>query len=581
VLDILRTRQLGDFRNFRVRGFGSVDAKVLIDRVGKEINEALVRPRIVPAVAVVEAVIAAPPPPEPLVVGPVEVQPPPPDVTAAVQPPPAAPAVELRREAPRPNRWKALGLVGIGVVMGLASWAAWTAAHPVDPNGEAGRAKDAVEQAVKAAEQKFAAERRTLTDEVNDARTKAAADAKTLADTQADLTQWRKDFKDLGVRQQAEVAQAVQAAKEAFGAERSGLEAQRRKAVEDAKIAETNAREASRLKWLAEVNLTNATADFRDQSAELVKQRDAALAKAVAADRDLQAAKTALATAEAQRNALEAQLKPFLEAAARPPAPPPQASGLVAGPNRTTYQEANCPECPKLVIVPTGRFIRGSDATGTYAEPGRYSNEGPAREVAIPAAFALGRTPVTEKEFAAFANDKTRTYTLSDNSWRRNLPGHPVVNVSWDDAKAYIVWLNTKKAGGEYYRLPSEAEWEYGARAGTQTARFWGDGFVDAPRYAHVRGRGTAPVGERVANGFGLHDMLGNVWEWMADSWHGSYLGAPDDGSAWTKGNSGRCVLRGGSWYDGPRDVRAGVRINIVRGIRFGFVGFRLSRTSF
>ena len=146
---------------------------------------------------------------------------------------------------------------------------------------------------------------------------------------------------------------------------------------------------------------------------------------------------------------------------------------------------------------------------------------------------------------------------------------------------AYIGWLNGPKTTGGY-GLPSEAEWEYAARAGTRTARYWGDGFADAGRYAWTDPSGTAPVGQREANGFGLNDMLGHVWEWCADPWHDDYTGRPGDGSVWEAGgDSGRCVLRGGSWDGYPRDVRAGVRGDVVRGSRDGVIGFRLSRTHF
>jgi formylglycine-generating enzyme required for sulfatase activity len=157
-----------------------------------------------------------------------------------------------------------------------------------------------------------------------------------------------------------------------------------------------------------------------------------------------------------------------------------------------------------------------------------------------------------------------------------------VVNVSAEDAEAYVTWLN--QVAGPGWRLPSEAEWEYAARAGTSTARYWGDDFEQAERYAHTRGRepGTAPVGGRLPNAFGLYDMLGNVWEWTADRWHDDYRRAPNDGSAWTTGGSNaRRVLRGGAWNGDPRGVRAGFRSHGEPGNRGSNGGFRLARTSF
>ena len=236
---------------------------------------------------------------------------------------------------------------------------------------------------------------------------------------------------------------------------------------------------------------------------------------------------------------------------------------------------------PEMVLIPPGEFMMGIPKQESRREQTDDDKARPVHKVSIARPFWMGKNPVTRGEYAAFVADTA--YDAGGGKWRD--PGFPqtdrdpVVNVSAEDAEAYAAWLSRKTKRS--YRLPSEAEWEYAARAGTQTARYWGDGFEDAPRYAHVRGRGTAPVGERVANGFGLHDMLGNVWEWTADMWHDSYRGAPADGSAWSTGNSGRCVLRGGSWNLDPRRVRAGVRSGIVRGSRGSLAGFRLSRTSF
>ena len=164
---------------------------------------------------------------------------------------------------------------------------------------------------------------------------------------------------------------------------------------------------------------------------------------------------------------------------------------------------------------------------------------------------------------------------------------------------AYAEWLsrNTSKP----YRLPTEAEWEYAARAGSQKARFWGDGTEQACRYANVADRArraviwqnvepsrffncddgyafTSPVGSFLPNAFGLHDMLGNVWEWTADTWHSNYDYAPDDGSAWMTGGAVERVVRGGSWNCHSPFFRAGVRNSVPRGNRDVRVGFRLAR---
>jgi formylglycine-generating enzyme required for sulfatase activity len=152
-------------------------------------------------------------------------------------------------------------------------------------------------------------------------------------------------------------------------------------------------------------------------------------------------------------------------------------------------------------------------------------------------------------------------------------PRWPAVCLNWYDAQAYVAWLNAKvrgrlaaASGGDGpYRLPSEAEWEYAARAGTTTARWWGDAIGSGNANCNGcgskwDGRELAPVGSLAANSFGLYDMLGNVWQWTNDCWNESYVGAPGDGSAWTSGDCSKRVLRGGSWSNAPEFVRAATR---------------------
>src|SRR5262249_43082245 len=176
---------------------------------------------------------------------------------------------------------------------------------------------------------------------------------------------------------------------------------------------------------------------------------------------------------------------------------------------------------------------------------------------------------------------------------------HPVVCVSYDEAVAYGEWLTRNTA--KPYRLSTEAEWEYAARAGSKTARFWGDDTEQTCRYANVADRSrraviwqkveevrffdcddgypfTSPVGSFMPNRFGLRDMLGNVWEWTADTWHPSYHEAPDDGSAWTTGAATERVVRGGSWNCNQPYVRVGVRNGVPRGNHDVRVGFRIAR---
>ena len=179
--------------------------------------------------------------------------------------------------------------------------------------------------------------------------------------------------------------------------------------------------------------------------------------------------------------------------------------------------------------------------------------------------FEIGKYEVTFDEYSAFVLDTDGVELPHDERWGRG--SRPVINVSWDDAKAYAEWLS--RVTGKPFRLPTEAEWEYAARAGTTTNYWWGDevnqdGKVWANCYgcgSEWDGKRTAPVGSFPANGFGLHDMHGNVWEWTEDDWHDNYNGAPDDGRSWTDDPRGSYrVIRGGGWYLGARYCRSAFR---------------------
>ena len=214
----------------------------------------------------------------------------------------------------------------------------------------------------------------------------------------------------------------------------------------------------------------------------------------------------------------------------------------------------DCPECPEMVVVPAGSFMMGSPSH----EAGRGDDEGPRHRVTIEKPFAVGKYEVTFAEWdACVADGGCGGHRPEDEGWGRGR--RPVINVNWDDAKAYVRWLNRKT--GKQYRLPSEAEWEYAARAGTTTRYNWGDDI--GRNRANCNGCGsrwdrkqTAPVGSFRANVFGLHDVHGNVWEWVEDCLNYNYAGAPADGSPWTDGDCTlAAVLRGGSWFG----IRAGV----------------------
>ena len=265
----------------------------------------------------------------------------------------------------------------------------------------------------------------------------------------------------------------------------------------------------------------------------------------------------------------------------------------------------DCPECPEMVVVPAGTFRMGSPSW----EPGRTDREGPAHEVTFHRPFALGVHEVTVAEFGRFVDETGHRTGSSCDVWegsewedRAGLGwrdpgfgqggGHPVVCASWNDARAYVKWLSLRT--GEAYRLPSESEWEYAARAGTETARYWGEGESGQCRYANGADATTAfyggmrcndghawtaPVGSFEANSWGLRDMLGNVWEWTEDCWNDSYARAPADGSAWEIGDCSHRVFRGGCWGSAPRILRSANRNGRFTGDRNFDIGFRVART--
>jgi sulfatase modifying factor 1 len=281
----------------------------------------------------------------------------------------------------------------------------------------------------------------------------------------------------------------------------------------------------------------------------------------------------------------------------------------------------DCAQCPEMVVVAAGGFLMGASAAEEEREslpPERRGHALPITAITIARPFAIGRYPVTRAEFAAFVaatghRAEGGCFTLSlardppeeleeGRDWRS--PGfdqndrHPVVCVSRADIEDYVGWLSQQT--GRSYRLPSEAEWEYAARAGTSTARYWDGAQGDACEYANVADRTftralnvavdprynfsctdgyvyTSPVGSYRPNAFGLYDMLGNVWQWVADCRNSSYEGRPVDASPWREGDCTRGVVRGGSWYTYPWTVRAGYRGSNTPD-RDSNIGFRVAR---
>jgi formylglycine-generating enzyme required for sulfatase activity len=271
-----------------------------------------------------------------------------------------------------------------------------------------------------------------------------------------------------------------------------------------------------------------------------------------------------------------------------------------------TRQFSDCPNCPVMVILPPGTFAMGSP----QSEVGRVRNdESPVHEVNI-RSFAIGKFEVTVAEFSLFLGERGLIENTMARLRTEKVPiefhqedNHPVVNISWDEARDYTIWLSRKT--GKVYRLPSEAEWEYAARAGTQTAYYWGNNPDDICEYENVLDMTakskiswaskwnmgtkcsdgyayTAPVGSFKPNPFGLYDMLGNAQEWVADCQHKSrglkdltlqsdtrdlfyafvdYYGAPSDGSVWEGGDcSISHMVRGGTWRYPPSNARAASR---------------------
>ncbi|TVR82715.1 MAG: hypothetical protein EA405_05845 [Rhodospirillales bacterium] len=242
-------------------------------------------------------------------------------------------------------------------------------------------------------------------------------------------------------------------------------------------------------------------------------------------------------------------------------------------PPGTVFRDVDEPWCPEMVVIPPGTFLMGSPEN----EQDRTSDEGPQHRVTIAKPFAIGRFAVTFAEYDHFC-DATGHDKPKDEGWGRGR--RPVINVSWEDAQAYVVWLSRKT--GKPYRLPSEAEWEYACRAGTTTRFTFGDEITEKQANFGANVRRTTNVGVYPPNPWGLHDMHGNVWEWCEDCWHPNYRGAPDDGRAWGGEDGGNCerrVLRGGSWlFTRARLVLSAYRFACDPGLRCADSGFRCAR---
>jgi formylglycine-generating enzyme required for sulfatase activity len=292
------------------------------------------------------------------------------------------------------------------------------------------------------------------------------------------------------------------------------------------------------------------------------------------------------------------------------------AAATLGGEPGTVFRD--CEHCPEMVVVPAGYFIMGSPAAekswaaGHGTTAGSVADEAPQHEVSVPS-FAMGKYDVTRSEYAAFVRETGHSAgdgcAHDSYTWRKRPelswlnPGFeqtgrdPVVCVSWQDAKAYIAWLNgeasqsSSASGDGPYRLPSESEWEYATRAGTSTRFWWGDddaGTSDHAWYKDNSGGRTHPVGLKAATPFGLYDMVGNVWQWTADCYASSYSGLPADGGVNDTGVSDprpdgthQCmrVDRGGSWPFQAWALRSATRERNPIDFRDAYMGFRVART--
>ncbi len=270
----------------------------------------------------------------------------------------------------------------------------------------------------------------------------------------------------------------------------------------------------------------------------------------------------------------------------------------------------DCETCPEMVVVPAGSFMMGV-APGQQAS----AKQSPQHRVTFAKPFAVGKYDVTRDEYSVFVEATNRRDPQSceiydDNADRRQTPGaswrnpgfmqgdrDPVVCVSWDDANAYAAWLSMKTS--KHYRLLSESEWEYAARAGSTDVRYGANADAQLCGYINLGDRDyfthfpsdpdvdrecsdgyvfTSPVGSFAPNAFGLYDMLGNVWQWTADCDNSNYVGAPSDGSTWTTGNCDVRIGRGGAWTEDAFGVRTVTRGQGRAANHGSNTGFRVAR---
>jgi formylglycine-generating enzyme required for sulfatase activity len=405
----------------------------------------------------------------------------------------------------------------------------------------------------------------------------------------------RKEFANVAAEAEAKrkaeeaerdrLARAEQERRDKAAAEaKATADAEAKRKADEARIAAERAEQERKDKATAEAKAA-AEAEAKRKAEEAEQQRVAA----AKAEQDRQS--KAAAEAETRRLAEEARKR--VEAVERSD----PALAVRPGTGQSFVDRLadgqSCPACPDMVVLPAGAFMMGS----SVAERGRSAEEGPQHQVTIARPFAVGKFPVTHREFAIFVQETgyqlqggcdvwsgSQWRNQPDRSWRSPGPlgsydRHPVVCVNWHDAKAFVAWLSNKV--GRSYRLLTEAEREYAARGQTATRYSFGDDETRLSDYAWYQanaGGMTHPVGEKRPNTFGLFDIHGNAWAWCEDIWRSSYDYAPSDGSASLIPGSTFRVLRGGSWYRNADGLRSAFRIGLSPDGRYSDVGFRVAR---
>lgn len=307
--------------------------------------------------------------------------------------------------------------------------------------------------------------------------------------------------------------------------------------------------------------------------------------------------KEAERAAAAERRKAADQATAELRAAQQAALEKAEAEAAALAARRDPFSEfRDCDTCPAMIRIPAGQFTMGDLASGAdgKALPGRMlqalggmlnridgkNEERPPRTVEV-AAFSVGKYEVTFDQWdACVAAGGCSNYRPADHGWGRGQ--QPVINVSWNQIQQYLLWINAKT--GKRYRLPSEAEWEYVTRAGTKSEYSFGDAVNCAQaRFGHLDGTcGTEqrplPVGQFAANPWGLHDLHGNVWEWVQDCHERNYIDAPANASPRIGGDCNRRMYRGGGWSSGPAWLRAAFRGDDATSARYYDLGFRLVR---